>query len=123
MAIGAGIGSVFGGFAGWFFRRRYENASAVEKEADAEGKIIDNEIKLADYYKEMLDDLGQRYEKKFEDVTAAHDKRFAEMEAIWNKKEEILQAEINLLTNKNKMQEKENAALRKRIKELEPATQ
>ncbi|RWW91868.1 hypothetical protein [Flavobacterium cerinum] len=108
VAIGGGIGTVLGGFSGWFFRRRYENASAEEKEADAKGKEIDNEIKLSDYYKIMLDDLGTRYDKKFSDIIS-----------VYEQKANLQQDEINLLKSKNRMLGQENAALRKRVKELE----
>ena len=108
LAIGGGIGTVIGGFTGWFFRRRYENATAEEKEADAKSKEIDNEIKLSDYYKNMLDDLGGRYEKKFADIVS-----------IYEQKATLQQDEINLLKSKNKMLVQENTALRKKLKDHE----
>lgn len=108
LAIGGGIGTVIGGFTGWFFRRRYEQASANEKEADAESKEIDNEIKLSEYYKKLLDDLGNRYEEKYKDIVS-----------IYEKKTELLKDEISILKNKNRILTQENTALKKKIKEYE----
>lgn len=108
VAIGGGIGTVIGGFSGWFFRRRYENATAEEKEADAKSKEIDNDIKLANYYKDMLDDLGSRYEKKYADIVSIYDQKAA-----------LQQEEISLLKSHKKMLLQENAALKKIIKQYE----
>lgn len=97
----AGGGTFLGGFSGWFFGRRSQTA-------EAKGKEIDNEVKLAEYYKQMLDDLSGRYEAKYKDVVS-----------LWENKEKILKDEISLLNRKIQDLKKENIALRKRVKELE----
>lgn len=100
MIIGT-IGTFIGAFSGWFFTRRSQLA-------EAKGKELDNEIKLSDYYKEMLDDLSSRYEKKYSEIVN-----------LYESKERILKDEIALLSRKITDLKKENIALRKRVKELE----
>lgn len=87
--------------ADWVFSRK----STAE---DVRSKEIDNEVKFADYYKTLLDDLSKRYEAKFNEVVA-----------LFASKERILKDEISLLTRKNKMLQTENAELHKRVFELE----
>lgn len=108
-----GTVSLFGaGWVGWFFRRRSERA-------EAKGKEIDNEVKLSEYYKVMLDDLNARYEKKFAEYVEMQDRKFSELAAMHESKEKLLHDEITLLHRKNKMLTTENNSYRRRIKELE----
>lgn len=98
----AGLVSVGGSaFFGWVFAKRKSNAEAKTTE-------IENEIKMSDYYKVMLDDLRNRYERKYQDY-----------ESLMNSKEKILKEEITMLNRKIKMLKTENSELRKRISELE----
>ncbi len=99
--IGEFISVVIAGFGGWFFGRKKQNAEVTSAE-------IDNEIKLSDYYKTMLDDLGSRYEQKYKDITALYESR-----------EKLLRDEITMLKNKIKILRQENISLKKRISELE----
>jgi uncharacterized protein HemX len=99
----AGVVSVAAsGFFGWFFGRRKTNAEAASAE-------IDNDIKLSGYYKELLDDLAQRYEHKFQDLVK-----------LYESKEKALKEEIASLQRRVKMLKTENTELQRRIKELEP---
>ena len=106
--IGGFTTTMLAGFSGWFFTKRKYAAEALSIEVDVKTKEIDNDIKVSDYYKGLLDDLGGRYESKFTDIVA-----------VYEKKTSILQDEITLLKRKNIILTQENAALRKRIKELE----
>ncbi|WP_291121390.1 hypothetical protein [Empedobacter sp. UBA7248] len=91
-------------FFGWIFGRRKSNAEAQTTE-------IDNEIRMSNYYKEMLDDLRNRYEKKYQDY-----------EALMNSKEKVLREEVTILNRKIEMLQTENTELRKRVVELERLT-
>ncbi|RWX03356.1 hypothetical protein [Flavobacterium cerinum] len=108
MALIGSAGIIISSITGFKIGKRKSTAEALDIEANAKSKEIDNEVKLANYYKSLLDDLGDRYEKKFKDVVS-----------LYEAKERIMQDEINLLKSKNKMLTQENTALRKRIKELE----
>lgn len=101
LVIAAAIGGFLTKGGEWIFNRH-----TVEE--DVKAKEIDNEVKLADYYKTMLDDLGDRYEKKYSDIVS-----------LYESKEKVLRDEIILLKSKVGMLKKENAELRKRIAELE----
>lgn len=62
--LGLLIAGLASGFGGWFFGRK---KSAAEVEASQ----IENAEKLLNYYKNLVDDLGQRLEaaiKKFNDA-------------------------------------------------------
>jgi hypothetical protein len=91
----------FGGFVGWFFKRKSENAKAKSLE-------IDNEVKLSKYYKELLDDLGRKYKEEFKEVTS-----------LFQSKENILKDEILILNRKVKMLTQENKALKATIKKMQ----
>jgi hypothetical protein len=104
-----------GGFFGWFFARRKYNAESKTLEAGAKTIAIDNEIKLTQYHKDMLDDLKPRYEKEFQDY-----------QKTVLAKEKLLQEEITLLRRENKIlkrqvfeKDKEIKERDKRIAELE----
>lgn len=99
--LGEFISVVIAGFGGWFFGRKKQNAELKSAE-------IDNEIKLSDYYKILLDDLGSRYEEKYKDIAALYDSR-----------EKLLRDEITMLKNKIRILRQENISLKNRISELE----
>ena len=106
--FGTLIATLITGFGGWFFGRRKSNAEASIVEADYESKEIDNGGKIVSMYKEAIDDLGNRYEKKYQEVAAIYDKKI-----------EILEAEIKLQKQIISGLKKENSELKQRIKELE----
>jgi len=97
-----------GGFLGWFFERRKKKLENESTEADVESKEIDNGEKIIDMYKKALDDLTERHEKKFTEISA-----------LYEKKIESLKEEITIQNRIIKNLRKENADLRKCIKELE----
>ena len=75
-----------GGFFGWFFTRRKQNAEAT-------GSEIDNGSKVVELYKNALDDLSLRYEQKYQDIES----RCENIEKLFDSKEKLLQQELELL--------------------------
>ncbi len=96
-----------GGFLGWFFERRKRRLHNQGVEADVESKEIDNSKEIINMYKTTLDDLGKRYEDKFKDVSE-----------LYEQKMKLLQDEIRIHERVIANLKRENADLRKRIKEL-----
>lgn len=105
--ITGSIGTFLGGFSGWFFRRRYEDATAKEKEADAKGKEIENEIKLSDHYKSIVETLEPRLKAQL-----------IEIEELMKRKTALLEEEIKLKERIIKIQQKEIAELRRENSKL-----
>lgn len=101
LVLSAGIGAFLTKLVEWVFNKRSANA-------DVKSKDIDNEVKLAEYYKKLLDDLSVRYEAKYNDIVM-----------LYESKEKVLKDEINLLKRSVKDLKAENLVLRKRIKERE----
>lgn len=91
------MGSVFA----YLFGRKKTTAEIKVIEEGTKTTKIDNEIKMSEYYKEMLDDLSSRYESKYKEVVALYEDRI-----------KLLKSEIVLLR-------KQNSDLKKRVKELE----
>lgn len=99
----------------WLFNKK-------SMKEDARSKEIDNEIKMSNQYKEMLDDIEPRYQKRlieFEERVAANEK-------LQQSKEKLLREEINLLRKENRQlrrvideKNKELELKNKRILELE----
>lgn len=106
IAITGAISIGFSAFFGWFFGRRKITAEAQTIEAGANAIIIDNEIKVSEYYKNMIDDLNPRYEK-----------RFKEYEATVLAKEQLLKEEITLLRRENKILKRQLLEKDREIKE------
>ncbi len=103
----AGLITVGGsGFFGWFFARRKFTAEAATVEVGNKALIIDNEIKLSEYYKGMIDDLKPRYETEFKNY-----------QATVTAKEKLMQEEISLLKRDNKLLKRQVIAKDKEIKE------
>lgn len=74
----------------------------VQAKKAAETTSIDNDIKLSGHYKEILDDLKQRYEN-----------RYKEFENILSRKISMLEEELKLKDRKIKLQQIEISALKK----------
>ncbi|GLB51698.1 hypothetical protein NBRC110019_07370 [Neptunitalea chrysea] len=102
-----GLGTGLGAFFTWLFNKKRQEAQTKQEQENAESTEIDNEIKLANYYKVMLDDLGGRYETKY-----------AQLSEVFDRKVKMLEDEIKLLTNRNKTLTEENRSLKKVVKEL-----
>lgn len=81
------------GFTGWFFGRKKTQAEVVNAQ-------IDNDIKLSKHYREMLDDLKDRYMKQYLEF------------------EEMTKQEIKFLQKKIRILQEENKALRIELKRL-----
>ncbi|MDZ4147879.1 MAG: hypothetical protein U1C58_06315 [Flavobacteriaceae bacterium] len=115
LAIGGLITTGGAALFGWLFGRRKTAAEAEGLEANAKTTEIDNEIKLSEYYKTLLDDLKPRYEKQFRDF-----------ESACQSKEKLLKEEILILRKENRIlkaqvaqKDTELKAKTKRILELE----
>ena len=73
--LGAFMGAILTGLAGFLFGKRKLRAEVEGMNADNEGKEIENADKLVKLYKETLDDLGARYEMKFQEFSDLSDKK------------------------------------------------
>ena len=100
-----------GGLVFWFLERKKFNAEVSAALESVNTSKIENDVKLSNHYKDILDDLKQRYEN-----------RYQEFDALMKSKEKILKEEISMLNRKIKMLKTENAELRKRVVELEKQT-
>ena len=99
--IMAGIAIVSGGFSSfftWMFSRHLKKAETRGKEEEANALLISNQIKISDYYKNMLDDLGSRYEKKFKEIVSMYDTKVSMLED----EIKLLKRNITYLTQENK---------------------
>jgi len=87
-------------FFNWFF---------IRKKTDAETRTteIENDIKLSNYYKELMDDLKQRYESKYIE--------FAQM---LDSQKQLLKEEIEMLKKQVETLKAENKELRKKLEGL-----
>lgn len=103
-----GVTAVIGGVSsiGWLFERKKRNALTNSIESDNEGKNIENQSKSVELYQGILDDLGDRYEK-----------RFLEVEDLYQRKVQVLEDEIKLHKRMINNLKRENAELRKQLKQ------
>ena len=85
---------------------------------DVESGNIDNDIKLSNYYKDLLDDLDKRYETKFSSYVSMTEDKMKMMESLFNQKIALLQEEIKLKDKKIKLQQEEIIELKKENKTL-----
>lgn len=104
------IGYLFGagGLLAFIFERRKKQAETQSLEADAESKEINNGQQVVSLYKSALDDLSSRYEKKYIEITD-----------LYERKIKVLEDEIRVHKRMLTALKKENAELRKHIKNLE----
>jgi len=84
-------------FFNWFFIKRKTDAETRTTE-------IENDIKLSNYYKELMDDLKQRYESKYNE--------FAQM---LDSQKQLLKEEIAMLKKQVEALKAENNELRKKL--------
>lgn len=92
----------------WIFNKK-------SHKEDARTKTIDNEIKLSNQYKDMLDDIEPRYKKQLIEF----EERVKANERLWSSKEKLLKEEITLLRKENKLLKQQVFEKDRRIKELE----
>lgn len=99
-----------GYFTYLFTRKKYEVDVQQGKE-NVETTAIENDIKLSNHYKEILDDLKKRYED-----------RYKEFETMMNRKYSLLEEEIKLKDRKIKLQKEEITELRRENRLLKNAS-
>lgn len=116
IALGAIVTSGGTGFFTFLFMKsKYKQdveklkVEVLQAKETAETTAIDNDIKLSGHYKEILDDLKQRYES-----------RYKEFEDMMNRKVSMLEEELKLKDRKIRLQQieinelkRENRTLRK----------
>lgn len=73
----------------------------------AESTSIENDVKLSSHYKEILDDLKQRYEN-----------RYKEFESIMSRKISMLEEELKLKDRKIRLQQIEIVELKRENRQL-----
>ena len=95
-----------GVFTFLFAKSKYK-VDVTQAEENVHTTAIDNDIKLSHHYKEILDDLKQRYES-----------RYQEFEAIMNRKFKLLEEELKIKDRKIKLQQLEIIELKKENKIL-----
>lgn len=92
LVLSAALGAFLTKLVDWIFNKK-------SFREDARAKSIENEVRLADYYKTMVDDLKPRYEqmlREFEETVKAKEK-------IQEAKEKLLKEEVSLLRKENRM--------------------
>ena len=95
------------GYFTFLFAKSKYKVEVLQAKENAETTAIDNDIKLSSHYKEILDDLKDRYEK-----------RYKEFEDIMNRKFMLLEEELKLKDRKIKLQQLEIIELKKENKTL-----
>ena len=103
--IGAFVGVVLTGVAGFFFGKRKLRAETETIEVNNDTIEISNADKIVGMYQKTLDDLQVRYEAKFKEIIN-----------LYEEKIKLLQDEISILRRTNKQLKEENEILRKNQK-------
>jgi len=100
------IGAIGGtGFFTYIFTKKKYDVEVLQTKENAETTAIDNDIKLSNHYKEILDDLKARYET-----------RYKEFEEAMKRKIDLLEEEIKLRDRKIKLLQNENLELKKELR-------
>jgi hypothetical protein len=108
VVLAAALGAFLTKLIDWVFNKK-------SHKEDARTKLIDNEIKLSNQYKDMLDDIEPRYKKQLFEF----EERVKANERLWSSKEKLLREEITLLRKENKLLKQQVLEKDRRIKELE----
>jgi len=90
------------GYFTFLFAKSKYKVEVLQAKENAETTAIDNDIKLSGHYKEILDDLKNRYES-----------RYKEFEDMMNRKYQLLEEEIKIKDRKIKLQQQEIVELKK----------
>lgn len=90
------------GYFTFLFAKSKYKVEVLQAKENAETTAIDNDIKLSGHYKEILDDLKNRYES-----------RYKEFEEMMNRKYRLLEEEIKIKDRKIKLQQQEIVELKK----------
>lgn len=114
IALGAIVTSGGTGFFTFLFMKsKYKQdveklkVEVLQAKETAETTAIDNDIKLSGHYKEILDDLKNRYET-----------RYKEFEDLMNRKNSLLEEELVLKDRKIKLQQQEIIELKRENRKL-----
>ena len=94
-----------GGIFAFIFERKKNKAVTKGVEADVHSKDIQNGKDVVFMYKEAMDDLNSRYEKKFKDIVEMYDRKM-----------KVLEDEIKLHKRMNTALKRENADLKRQLK-------
>lgn len=107
------ITTIFGGgsLTAYIFERKKNIAVTKGVEADVDSKDIQNGKDVVSMYKEAMDDLNHRYEKKFNDIVEMYDRKM-----------KVLEDEIKLHKRMNTALKKENADLKRQLKDASNST-
>lgn len=108
LVLAGAIGAFLTKLVDWIFNKK-------SHKEDARTKLIDNEIKLSNQYKDMLDDIQPRYDNRLKEF----EERVKANEQLQLAKEKLLREEITLLRKENKILKQQIQEKDKRIKELE----
>lgn len=102
------LGAIGGtGYFTFLFAKSKYQVEVLQAKENAETTAIDNDIKLSGHYKEILDDLKNRYET-----------RYKEFEDLMNRKVLLLEEELKLKDRKIKLQQIEIAELKRENRTL-----
>ncbi|MDN3673073.1 hypothetical protein QWY99_08435 [Flavobacterium branchiarum] len=106
--IGLFLSAIGGtGFFTFLFTKGKYKVDVLQAKENAETTAIDNDVKLSSHYKEILDDLKQRYET-----------RYKEYDSMMQRKIDLLEEENRLKDRKIKLQQIEIAELKRENRTL-----
>ena len=106
--IGLFLSAIGGtGLFTFLFTKGKYKVDVLQAKENAETTAIDNDVKLSSHYKEILDDLKQRYET-----------RYKEYDAMMQRKIDLLEEENKLKDRKIKLQQIEIAELKRENRQL-----
>lgn len=94
------LGTAATGFTGWFFGRKKTAAEVMSAN-------IDNDIKLSNHYREMLDDLEPRYIDQLQ-----------KFKTMAQENMDLYEEQIKFLKKKIRILQQENKELRAEVKKL-----
>lgn len=95
------------GFFTFLFTKSKYKVDVLQAKENAETTSIENDVKLSAHYKEILDDLKQRYEN-----------RYKEFEDMMKRKIALLEEELELKDRKIKLQQIEIVELKRENRKL-----
>lgn len=102
------IGAISGTgiFTFWFTKSKYK-VDVLQVKENVESTAIDNDVKLSAHYKDILEDLKNRYET-----------RYQEYDDMMKRKIALLEEELKLQNRKIKLQQQEILELKRENKTL-----
>lgn len=108
------------GFFTFLFTKGKYKVDVLQAKENAETTAIENDVKLSAHYKEILDDLKQRYEsryKEFEELmngkVLLHKEELKHFQEVMNRKVSMLEEELKLKDRKIKLQQIEITELKR----------